>query len=303
MISKESSYLSVVGMRNRNTRFLNMINLKPFQVSFTIFYIFGLNPLISFADIRKRRSKILSILPRILNILVNAYFIYKLCEQVKNSTFLQIYARFALICVICVNAVGIFENLCNLRLTHQILQALSFTINSLEMALEVKYPFNALKKATVRKIVQQLMVVLVGSLIKYSVESINGVGWKKSVYWAISTVIKCVNLCHLTFYVDFMKFALASLNRRLVMLMIGNKTNWCHKGIKDLQFIVRQIKLIHFKLWHVSQCVNRLFGWFLVTYVIETASTSVYDIFWAFVLADQTDDQHIYILRKYLFEY
>lgn len=98
-----------------------------------------------------------------------------------------------------------------------------------------------------------------------------------------------------------MTFAFASLNQRVVMQMIGNKTNCCHRGNKDLLYIVRQIKLIHFKLFHVSQCVNRLFGWFLVVYVVETASTSVYDISWAFVLADQTDTQHIYILRKYIF--
>lgn len=288
-------------MRQQQRIILSVImsNLQSFQSYFTLFYVFGLNPYVSFKTVNKTDSKLAAFLPRVVNITVHACIIYIFCVQLNFTTFLNVYARSVLICVIFANSVAVFENVYNSRIAYQLLQTISFTIYNLEISLHVKYPYKSFKKSVDRKFLLQIAVILVASIVKYFVESINGNDWKKSALWAVSNMIQCVNLFHFAFYLDFIKFVLVSLNRKVMIPTIGKHIHCSSNDRNELLYLMRQIKLIHFQLGHVSRCVNCLFGWFLVMYVIETMLSVIYNIFWSFSLGHQLDGQIISILRKY----
>lgn len=294
--------MSAPDMLKRNANIPNMFNLRPFQIYFTVFYILGINPFVSFTDVHKKHSKFILFLPRMLNLSALSIIIYKFCEQLNYSTFLLIYARFVLISVICVNSVAIVEKLYNWRSTRHILETMSLTIDHLDTFLQIKYPFESFKKSIERKLLFQIMVILVTSTMKHYADSIGGTGWKNSVYWAITNSIQTVTVFHLTFFMDFIECVLVSLNRRVAMKMMNRNINWCHGESEELLYVVRQIKLVYFKLCRMSQCVNCLFGWFSIAYVIQTVSSAVYNVFWAFSIADQPDVQLVLIIRKYCSE-
>lgn len=263
-----------------------------------IFYIFGFHSFFKLTRTHKTPIKIIILLPRLLNICVNLFIIYELSEKYQTYSVLLIYARSAIVFLIIMNVVAVGENVWNSQTAHQILQTMSITIDSLKTSLNIKYPYHSLIKSVYWKMIIQFLVIVVGWILKCSVESVNVTVWKKGALWAISNVIKCVNLFHLIFYIDFMTFTLQSLNHRVVMLMI-TKISWCNNQSTELLHAIRQMKFIHFKLCHVSRCINSLFGWFLVIYVIETILSTTYDVFLAFVLDNETEVQPINSIRKY----
>lgn len=279
-----------------------MFHLQPFKHYFTIFYIFGLYPYIPNANNDKNQiqSKFVQFLPRIANItvliLIISFLVY---ERTKSSMYLFLYVHAFLIYIIIVNLVAVVENMCNIHIIHHILQTMSSIMNSLAKSLQVQYPYKILKKSVERKFFIQMTVNILCFIIKFIIESMFERDWKRSSLWSLLYLIKCIHLIHLIFYVDFMTFALSSLSQTIITTMIG-KNNHClyNEDSNEYLHLVRQIKFIHFKLGHLSRCVNNLFGWFLVICAIETASTTVSTFFYAFWLITETGNLTL-IPRKY----
>lgn len=279
-----------------------MIKLQSFQTYFTTYYVFGLNPFVSFSGVHKDLSPIMLILPRIVNILVNALIVYRLSlvlyEESKSVDLLLI----SWLCVNSGNCVPIFENWCNLHSAREILKSLSFIIESLEISLDIHFPYKVFEKSVKSKFLLQIMMVFVTSFVNnYLVGIVNGWSLEFGVLLVIPNLIRCVSSSHFIFYIEFMTFTLAKLNQKVVTIMNDRNISWCRGENKEWLHIFRQMKLIHFKLWKVSRDVNALFGWFFVAFIIDMSLLLTREPFRAFIVAADSDLHYTLIFRKYVY--
>lgn len=238
------------------------------------------------------------ILPRILNISIGVIVFRTYGESSANE-----WDRFPFLSIIILmvrkqfsTTVSVWENLCHIRPMRQTLKSLSFIIQALKCSLNIDFPYKTFKRTIQHKIVLQIMFVLVRSLTKLIRLSNLRSLWAWRIEYAIFSVIKSTNICYVIFYVDFMTFTLQSLNNKLTKMMSERNIFWCQQEYQKWLHIVHQIKMIHFKLWKIARNVNSMFGWFLVALMIELTTTSASEVFWAFTMANNTDDDHF--LRK-----
>lgn len=168
-----------------------MPQLNPFQIYFTVFFLFGLNSFVSFTNRQKRLPKLLIVLPRLTAILGNIYIAYRVCDKFPNSIE-DIFGRFVLLCGVVVNLTAVIENLCSVQIVQQILCEISTVINILETCLNIKYSHKMVKKSLIRKLKIHAMVIVLSSMIKYYIETIHGKKLTFSILWAVCNTIKLI---------------------------------------------------------------------------------------------------------------
>lgn len=273
--------------------------LDPFQMYFTLFFLLGLNPHVSFTNQPKKLSKLLTMIPRLVAILCNIYIAYRDCENISFDKIANIFGRVVLIIGAIANLTAIFENLYNAQNSHQILSEISTVINILKMYLNIEYSYKLAKKTLNRKLVLLITVIVLGSTIKYYIEATNGINRTFSILWAISTFFKYIHLFHLSFYIEFLRFTMKSLNEKLTNKVNNSQAYWYHGQKNKLWHDLHYMKTVYLRLLNVAHEVNSLFGWFLVICMLETSSTAVFNAYWEFdLLAHAAFKQ---ILRKYRF--
>lgn len=276
-----------------------MNNLQPFQFYFTIFYLLGINAYVSFTEINKKCSKVMCILPRILNISIGLMVFRQIGESSEKD-----WNRLAFLSVVYVmirkqfsTLVSVGENLFHIRLMRQTVKTLSFTIQVLKCSLNIEFPYKTFKRTIEKKLLLQMVLILVATVTKYIFLSTLRNLWAWRIEYAIYNVIKCANIFFVTFYVDFMTFTLKSLNGKLINMTSERNIFWCQEKHQKWLYIVHQMKLIHFQLWKISRNVNTMFGWFLIALMVELTTTSASQVLWAFTMVTNTDD--VQFLRKY----
>ena len=273
--------------------------LKPFQIYYTVFFLFGLNSFISFKNIHKKRCKLITVSLRLIAISINAYIAYRECKDFEYSVYAHIFGYGVLIFVVCVNFTAIFESFVNQKSMCKILKELSSILKTLETYLNIKYPDQAVNVSLNRKIIIHFTIIVAGTVIKYYVEVANNLDPSISLFWTISNVIKYIHLLHVMFYIDFIKFTLASLSEKLSSKMNDPQIYWYHGQNNEFLQIMRHIKTVYFKLWNVSQLVNSLFGWFLVVLMFEATTTAIFNVYWSFAFVRFSMSNQI--PRKYIF--
>lgn len=97
------------------------------------------------------------------------------------------------------------------------------------------------------------------------------------------------------FYVDLLKYLMIFFVRHLER----QTTNMQCNDIGNLRKEIIFYKQLHFKLWEVTQTINCLFGWFLVTLFLGSFMYCVYSLYFAFLFIMRTDPTFQYI-RNYL---
>lgn len=289
-----------------------MFKLIKFQNYFKIFYIFGLNPLVSFHNRHSKQSLFFAYFvyfPRILNVSYNSVVAYFFIEQTITS---KSSADFVLIKLLYIDLilsgfVAVFENIFKSHFCRIILQSVHLTIENLELSLKIKFPYVKFKKCLHKIVVLMLLIIIGGLIIKWTIPIPNNAGINNTNYvlWSFSTLFNNIHLFHILFYIYFIKFTLECLNEKLEVLrrkkaFVSTKIiNSCVNEITSI-YLMQQIKLVHLKLWHVSHRVNTIFGWFLVYYFIETTLIATYTIYWMFFYISTTTNV-ITLLRKYNF--
>lgn len=257
---------------------LTMLNLKPFKTLFTIFYIFGV-----FSHASKGSKRILSLLLRIANISVIGCILYILQNlSYARSYLFEAYARWVLIITTSIIFVPIIETLFHSRKAHQSLQIMSEIIDNLEKCLKIKYPYNAIKTSIFLTFSLQFIVIATIVITKLFVGPKNV---EKILIFIFVDMIKCVHLLHFTFYTNFIKFALITLNKKIVMLIDGND-DWCFMRISNIICVLQHLKLIHFQIARLLRRINVVFGWYLVMRLIDVVMMMIYSGFWAFVFTN-----------------
>lgn len=275
--------------------------LKPFQIYFTLFFLFGLNPFVSFANEQKRQSKLLIVIPRLVAVLCNISIAYRECKNFPLDTVATIFGRLVLVSGAVVNLIAIFENLFHAHLVYQIFSEISAVINILRICLNINYSHKLMKKSLNRRLTIHIVIIVLGSTIKFYVETTNGIECTLSVLWTISNVIEYMHLFHLSFYIEFIRFILKSLSEKLADKMINCQTYWYHGQNNELWHSLHHMKSVYLKLWNVSQKVNALFGWFLVICMLETTSTAVFNAYWEYDLLTHAAARKL--ARKYHFHF
>lgn len=244
---------------------------------FTIFYIFGLNSYISFNEPIKKRSIRILYLPRIINFglptFVIAYCIYTELFTFQNMLFFNmlIYTAYVAFFESIIHVSGSFRGN---------LQIMCNAINRLEMNLKMKYPLNVIQKSFRRKFTLQIAIILGGYLFKYLIPSEVNISPILDVTLTLTILYKCIHLFHAIIYVDFIKFTLMCMCQKIVMVKSEVSRKVGDKSMQRNMRMMRQIKLIHFKLWHIAERVNQQFGWFLTVFPIDAVSTITHSIYW-----------------------
>lgn len=273
--------------------------LKPFQIYYTIFFLFGLNSFVSFENIHGKRLKFIVIPLRLVAISINAYIGYRECSVFEYQRYSHIFGYGVLICVVVLNLIAIFENLYHLQLVYKILQEISSILKILETFLNIKYPYQAVKVSLNRKIFAYCAIISVTTMIKYTFEFVYGLDTVISIFWSISNAFKFIHLLHVMLYIDFIKFTLASLSEKLTKKINDRQIYWFRGRKNEFLRLMCHIKSVYFKLWNVSQKVNTLFGWFFVVLMFESTTTAIYNVYWSFEIVRLSS---IYeVPRKYNF--
>lgn len=283
--------------------FVTMNNLRPFQHYFTLFYFVGLNSYVSFSDTTKKSPKLISILHRLITISITLFFLQRMNKRFNDALDSSPISQILLMVIRLQYAtlVSTLENICNEHLVRRTLITLSFIIQSFETILKTEFPYKRFKRSVEWKFLLQVIMYFVILLMKmfFLIHMRNE--WVIKLILAIHIVIKYVNIFHFLFYADFIIFSLTLLNQQFINMISERNALWCREQYEQCLCIMNRMKMIHFKLWKISQNANSLFGWFLVAITIELIEVIAGEMFWIFLIA--TNRKQIrpidYILRNY----
>lgn len=273
-----------------------MIKLKLFQKYFIIFYLLGLSPFISFDEQNKKPPIIFVHLPRLLTIPSLIFICYNFYGQIILATniimsyFLMTFSIY----------IAFFE--CNylsrtFRITFRIV---GITVANFEELWQIQCPLEALEKSFRRKFTLQILMVLSGFLVKYFIRSHFGVTLTQDVALTLAFLYKCSHLFYATMYIDLIRNFQMCLCNRIKLELKNNTTDQTKLQISVQEKIRRlnQIKLIHFKLWQLTQLVNKQFGYFLTIVPVDTVSAVTYSFYWVFIVLKLQSANRQDVLRK-----
>lgn len=278
---------------------LHMLKLQPFQSGFTILYLLGLNPFISFADLNKKRSKIITFVLRSLNILLSSFLAISTGLYINSNRSFIVFGHLVFAFDVGINFVAVLENLGNLNATYRILQTISYVIDLYVKTFEVDFPYAAMKKS----IRWNFLLIVIAPFLSFIGHYRKG-QLTQSISWFIFNSITGFHVMHLLFYIEFMKLILAGLNDKIAILECQKSVHWRHERTKELLKTMHRIKLISFKICRIAHTVNSLFGWFCSFWMLENATKFIYYSHNIYVYANEDRTKTlIQKLRKYTFPY
>lgn len=278
-----------------------MHKLKPFQSLFTILYVLGLNPFISFDNLNKKRSKIIDFFLRSINVGVSLLIVYLTNITWRHAKWFAIFGHLSFTFDVCINFMAVFENVINFNATYRILQTTSIVIELFVTAFAANFPYNAMKKSLKWK----FLIMMSTIFLKFIGH--RGTNTRKllqNMLWTFFNAITNFHLLHLIFYLELMKCILIGLNEKIVNSTNYTRVYWRHEKTTDWLNVIHQIKLIHFKLWRIAHAVNSLFGWFLFSFMMEQATKFIFYAYFIFLNANSlanNSDGIMWIFRKYSF--
>lgn len=277
--------------------FLKMFRLRIFQSYFTIFYICGLSPFVSFKNFRIKRSSLIHCLPRLINI----FFICVNSFLLLNRAIFHIYEikKDILTIPILISCLATsIEGFSIFRSIPIIWQIMCFTIDNFEKTLQMQYPLKKLQKQFRQKFFTQLLLILLGIPPKVLFRiSLASYSWMSLTTDVILVLLKCIHSCHILFYTEFINLSVEELCEKVIEAK--SEFNYNKKTNQKLH-LMQQWKLIHFKLWHIVQQINSQFGWFLMVSLGDLLLQCIFSIYRTFLYIS-TSNGLLVIIRKYFF--
>lgn len=268
-----------------------MFQLEQFQSFFTSFYLFGLSPYILFKQPNKKLSIAIVYLPRLLltifmAILISHDFLYHKFNA--NNTMLNLSMCMAIF------EITFIPN--SFRATWQ---AMCLTIDHFEDSLQIQYPLKMISKKFYWKFSLQILIILAKFFVQYTICS-NERLTLSDIDLTIIFIYKCVHLSHIIIYINFMEISLNCLCEKVMMEYRKNSNDDPKECLKNIN-LLRQIELTYFKIWQISDGVNRQFGWFLATFPIDIIIIVTHAFYW--ITVDLlTSDDNIYAFLCKIFD-
>lgn len=273
-----------------------MNKLKIFQKYFIIFYLFGLSPFIA-VEQNKKPPFIFIHLPRFLSILLLIFISYHFYFQILLA-YNMIMSYYLITFSIYM---AFFENIYLSHIFRITFRIVDRTVENFERLWKIQCPLEALEKSFRRKFLFQILVILSGPIVKYYVRSHFGVSSTQDIALTLAFLYKSIHLSHATMYIDFIRhFEICLCNRIKLELKkySSDQTKWHKMGVLEKVRMLHQIKLIHFKLWQLTQCANKQFGYFLTAVPIDTVSAVTFSFYWMFIFLKQLSPCQQNVLRK-----
>lgn len=259
-----------------------MTKFKLFQRYFIIFYLFGLSPFISFHEHNKIWPNVFFHLPRMLSISSLIFITYNFYHQMllaNNMIMSYLLMTFSIYW-------AFFENIYLSSTFRVTFQNYCITVKSFEKTWHIECPLEDLEKKFRRKFVIQIVVILNGLLVKMFVHSHFGVTSTQDFALTMAFFYKSIHLLYATMYIDLIQHFLICVCDRIKLELRKYKTDqtkW-QTGVQEKIHMLYQIKSIHFNLWHLTQRVNKQFGFFLTAVPVDTVSTVSNSFYWMFIL-------------------
>lgn len=273
-----------------------MLKLQPFQIYFTALYVLGLNSGISFIEPHKKRSRALTHSLRMFNIFVNLFIVYTTSVQFHYARSFLLLVHLGLVSEMGINFVAVFENWFNFHSSRQILQTISFTIKAIESSSKVEFPYVSIVKSIKIKLTLIILTTLLRVVSHY--KYFNPL---QNFSWSIFYFLKGAHLLHLIFYIEFVRITITGLSQNVLLLASDSSSQWQRNEAKELLHLMRKIKLIYLKLCRIARIANSLFGWFLVSLMVEMTTKLIYYAYFVFVYSNSCGGCYLCVLRKYLF--
>lgn len=269
-----------------------MLKLKQFQGFYTCFYLFGLSPFVLFKHPNRKLPVAIVYLPRLLLTVFMAILISHDISYHKfnaNNTMLNLSIYMA-----------IFDITFTSSSFRAIWHAMCLTIEHFEDSFNIQYPLKTISKSFCWKFSLQILLVSAGLFAKYYICSNEQLPLSEIVL-AIVFIYKCVHLSHITIYIDFIKIAITCLCEKTMVEYRENHSDE-QNDLKNIEFM-RRIELTYFKIWRISDGVNRQFGWFLATFPIDIIIIVTHAFYWITVDLLTSDDNVYAILCKIFGQY
>lgn len=121
--------------------------------------------------------------------------------------------------------------------------------------------------------------MLIDFLIQYSVCSSDNLPIRE-IKLTLAFIYKYIHLSHAIIYIDFIQIALICLSGKIITMKNGREHNLDQSECVTNIRLMRQIKLIYLKVWHIANGVNRQFGWFLTAFLIEVVIIVTHSFYW-----------------------
>lgn len=256
--------------------------------------MFGISPFISFKKCELKLPFLSQYLPRVMAMIAGIFIAYCLSDHsltTFNSTMFYFLMSSFIYIAFC-------ESLSVWRSFHVTWQIMCLIISNMETALQVEYPSKVIERDFWIKFALLISINVIKFIVKIFIDANIGLSWIQDMAIIIIFFYKYIYLLHVIIYIDFIKHTLSGLRRKTAM--VKSEID-CNKRIKDAQeniHLMHHIKLIHFKLWHIAQRVNKQFGWFLAAFPIDMVSTSTHSLYWIFVVLGTSNDAIYGALRK-----
>lgn len=278
------------------------IRLKIF---FTLFYIFGQTNHIPSANFRT--SKILlfaSCIPIALYFVLLATATYSNTTQLYNFTtklyttndviFLGIFKTITL----TPNWASLFANICDIHSSQNIFKRFAIVSRQIESIFAVKTGFRKFENQFLRRMICIILLDIIGVAKKLM---IGHPIFKPVTELSMIALLFYRNflIFHITLLIDLLRYFLCTINLRLSR--INGDLN-CHTqyDINYLINLVRQIKLLHFRIWLILIRINKRFGWVLVIFLLETFIYYSYVVYWLFLNTENEAKRKTFLfLRNY----
>lgn len=82
------------------------------------------------------------------------------------------------------------------------------------------------------------------------------------------------------FYIDLLNFFLKNLNS----IIENDADSKQYTNREKQQTYLKNIKIIHYRLWRIAQQINRFFGWGLIAIILRNFLDSSFAIYWTFMI-------------------
>lgn len=277
-----------------------MFKLKTFQNYFSIVFIFGLNPYISFDTVDKQFRK-LFYCTSVLNLTVTFVVLTAFYRHIFIESKFSIAYLFPIPSIIpnIIIVTGAFRQP---HTCHIISRMFCRLINYLENNLNVKFSIEQFEKVFRKKFLYHFTVLITTFIFKliFTVKTTYNLKLTTDILIFVIFTFELVQNILIVFYIDFVNFLIKSLIERLTV--VERDLDLMPKSIKCMETIriLLRVKRFHFKLIHCVERINSRFGWFMVFSMLGKLSEFTFSALWVFLFsATPPGITGLLFMRKY----
>lgn len=269
------------------------MNSNFFENFFIFFYFFGQN---SFEFAKPSFfTKILQYIPRSLFLTVTVIILVRSIHfnPFGDKSEFIVYIMLLLLETI-INLLVTFESILLPNAIPSLLNQYKYIKNYFEKRLNAKVPmkifkWNFLVKVSLSVAVFLSMLATVRLTQEYKTSD---------AFMFLVSNYKHITAVHIMIYIDYLQHLLKTINVQFNTFQSEISMKVFDSNSKEMCYVLKTYKYVHFKLWKISQLINKRFGLILIALVLAFTLEVSYSAYWIIVfwLSNQMDSN---MIRKY----